>query len=678
MKFKEFKLVFQEHVAGMLQDTRQLYTTGIDKDALWELYLDSFPSRANEIFRKRRIHDCSCCRQFIRSFGNAVIIRDNEPVSIWDLETSDDVFQPVVNALAAFVKSAPVKDCFVTKQGAFGTDFNHMQLDDGSVHTWHHFRIELPRAFVTRSSKSEADLTGELRDSRNVFKRSLDEISRYAVDTVLDLIAEKILYKGDEWQAVLAQFLALHEEYHALPDGEKDNYCWSKSVQVGVAVARIRNHSIGTLLQDLTGDMDISKAVRRYEAIVAPQTYKRPKAIFTRAMVEQAERTITDLGLLDSLGRRHARLDDITKNNVIWSDRDAARHMNGAGGVFEVLKSEVAINPRRFERVEGVSTIYFIEHVLPGATSLEVLLENRHAASLVSLIAPQVTGSPSLFKWNNGFSWAYSGNMADGIKERVRAAGGKVDGVLRFSLQWNEDSDNPDDYDAHCKVPNGEHIFFENKGRRHRSSGMLDVDIINPGQRVAVENIAFGKLDAMPDGEYRFFVRNYTHRGGHSGFRAEIEYDGQIYAYEYNKKLAHKEDVPVARVEFSKRNGIKFLQSLPSTTSTREIWSLQTNQFHPVSVCTYSPNFWDGQRGIGHKHVFFMLAGCVNDEQPNGFFNEYLPQRLLEHKRVLAALGNRMKAAQSDDQLSGVGFSSTKRNSLICKVDDKRVVKIIF
>lgn len=679
MEFEQFKAVFQQHIADMLEGQECLFTTAVNKNILWATYLDSFPEGTNEIFRERRVYDCSCCRQFIKTFGNVVALVGNEPVSIWDFETGSTTFQPVVDALAGVVKSAPVEDAFVTKQAAFGTDFNHEQLEDGTVHTWHHFRAELPKRFVTKSSKSEAALRGEIRDARNVFQRSLEEISRDAVGTVRDLIAENTLYKGEEWQGALTRFSELQAEYHSLPDSQKDNFCWAKSAQVGGAISKIRNHSIGVLLRGITEGMDVVKAVKRYEAIVAPQNYKRPKAIFTRRMVEQAQETITELGLLDSLGRRHARIGDITINNVLFADRDAARHMDGVGGVFEMLKREAAINPKRFARVQGVGVEQFIGDVLPNTTSLEILLENRHQPNLVSLIAPEVADSPTLFKWNNNFSWAYAGNVTDSMKQRVKAAGGDVTGVLRFSLQWNTEGDNRNDFDAHCVEPDGNHIYFPNQKRRHSSSGVLDVDIQYPERhQVAVENITWSNKRQMQEGVYNLYVKNYAHRGGRSGFSAEIEYDGQIHEYEYDRELAQNEEVLVAKIRFSREDGIEFLKALPSATSSKTVWGLQTNQFQSVSLLALSPNYWDEQQGIGHRHYLFMLAGCENDTHPNGFFNEYLREDFMEQKRVFAALGNKIRVARSDDQLSGLGFSSTKRDSLLCRIDGQKVVKIVF
>jgi phenylalanyl-tRNA synthetase beta subunit len=75
-----------------------------------------------------------------------------------------------------------------------------------------------------------------------------------------------------------------------------------------------------------------------------------------------------------------------------------------------------------------------------------------------------------------------------------------------------------------------------------------------------------------------------------------------------------------------------------------------------------------------------MLKGCENDTNPNGFFNEYLKEDLMKHKKVFEALGSKMSVESSQNQLSGLGFSSTKRNELIVKITSNfsRVLKIKF
>ena len=679
MKFKQFRNMFQAHVASILEDQNNLFMIDLDKDILWDTYLASFPSGANEIFRKRGAFDCSCCRSFIRQFANVVTIKDNKLVSIWDFQTNDTTYQPVIDTLSSLVKSAAIKDVLVTKERAFGTDYNHEQFEDNSIQTWSHFRIELPKRFVTKSDKSEASLMGSFRDVRNVFERSLEELSQDSIETILDLITERSLYKGEEWQGALLKFLDLHKTYHTLPDDEKSNFCWITSVSIGGAIGKIRNHSIGVLLQDISKGIGIEKAVRKYETvIVPPENYKRPKLDYSAKQTEQAEAMVIELGLENSLGRRHAKLDDIRVTNVIWANRDAAKVMDGLGGVFESLRQDIPEDPKKFERVVGIGIEDFIANILPNAKNIGILLENKHEDSLVSLIAPILNNNHTLFKWNNSFSWAYKGNVTDSLKQRVKAAGGSVTGALRFSLQWNSAYDNLNDFDAHCIEPNGNIIYFPNAGRSHSSSGILDVDIVNPKSReVAVENITWSNHNKIQNGIHHCLVHNYTHRGGRSGFEAEIEFAGQIYEYNYTKELAQGEKVTVAKFIFNRDNGIEFIESLPSVSSSRDLWGLKTNQFHPVSSCMFSPNYWDNQQGVGHKHYLFMLAGCINQDRPNGFFNEYLREEFMEYKKVFAALGNKMKVAHSDTQLSGIGFSSTKRNSVICKVDNK-IIKIIF
>lgn len=683
MEFIEFKKLFQQNFADMVKDADTLFEVEIDKDEFWNLYLDSFPAGTNEIYRERREHDCSCCRHFIKAIGNAVIIKNNKIRTMWEFATGDTTWQPVINALDAYLKTKAVTNMYVSKFNSVGTNRNHETLDDGKVTTWDHFYLELPQKFVDRSSRSIGDIQGSFRDTRNVFKRSLDEISEEAVLTVLELISSNTLYKGAEWKGALDKFLEYKRIYANLSESEKSNFTWENAKQAGIAVGRIRNHSIGTLLIDISEGVDLDTAVKKYEVIVAPANYKRPKAIFTKKMLEEAQKTITELGYMESLPRRFATLDDINVNNILFSNRDAAKRISGAMDVFGEMMAEVSTNPKKFSKVEEISIEKFISDVLPTAKSIEAYLENRHAPNMVSLIAPKNADAQPMFKWNNGFSWAYSGNITDSdMKERVKSAGGKVDGDLRFSIQWNEDGTDNCDVDAHCIEASGYHIYYASTARKPGLSptkGQLDVDITCPGSRIAVENITWANRKTMRPGTYKFYVHQFS-GSAKKGFRAEIEFDGTVYAFDYNKTMHRGQDVYVAEVTLDANGNFSIKEQLPSSASSKDVWNLKTNNFVPVTVMMYSPNYWDEQQGIGHKHYMFMLKDCVNTENPNGFYNEFLKNELTQHKRVFEALGGKMAVESVEDQLSGLGFSSTKRNDLVVKVkgQTERIMRIKF
>lgn len=656
-----------------------LYETDVDKDELWEVYLSSFPEGTNKMYRKRREYDCGHCRNFIKTIGGAVAIVDGKIHTIWEIDTDDVVFQPVVDALRTYVESKPIKDIWRHFTNTVGVKSTNEYTEDKQIIKWTHMYTPIPERLLERKSDIPT-AKAKVRDRKNVFKRSLDEITEEAVDTVLELIASNTLYRGQEWERVLKDFRKYQREYNGLSDEEKDTYTWTKAMTIGDVIGRIRNHSIGTLLVNISEGMDLDNAVKAYENVVAPANYKRPKAIFTKKMLEDAKKTVTDLGYMDSLQRRFARLDDITVNNILFCNRDAAPRIQGGLDIFDEMSKEVAVNSKKFSKVEEISAEKFVSDVLPTAKELEVLFENRHKKNMVSLIAPVNKDAKNMMKWSNPFSWAYSGNMTDSeMKERVKNAGGAVDGVLRFSIQWNAGTDwNRDDFDAHCKTP-CQHISFSHMVD-HVTRGRLDVDVINPEKgKPAVENITWADKSEMVDGDYEFFVHNYCHSNGISGFTAEIEFDGQIYEFEYDKPLRQGQNVPVATVTL--KDGVFTIKKkLPSTTSSREIWGVNTNQFVPVTVMCYSPNYWDEQTGIGHKHYLFMLNGCVNEDTPNGFFNEFLKQELVQHKRVFEALGSKMHVADDPNQLSGIGFSSTKRDDVIVKVKGatERVLKIKF
>lgn len=688
--FKDFVKAIQKNLQQMSKDSSRLFTVNVDTEELYNLYLDSFPAGTNEIYRERREYDCSCCRHFIRDVGNVVSIKNGELHTIWGINpVSDDKYNVVAAALDAYVKQKAVLGVFLKKEKRIGTPENREMLPTGKINKYEHFFVDLPEICIFKECYGhtlEGDLS-QFRDVRNVFKRSLDEISKEAVDTVLELIAQNSLYKGAEWKKQLTEFKNYQKEYGKLTDEQKELWIWEKSIAAGAVIGKIRNHSIGTLLVNISEGMDLDLAVRKYEQIVAPVNYKRPKAIFTKKMLEDAKKTITELGYMDSLQRRFATLDDITVNNILFSNKDAAKRITGAMDLFDEMEQDVAIDPKRFSKVEEISAEDFIKNVLPVAKELEVYLENKHIQNMVSLIAPEVADAKTMFKWNNGMSWAYTGNITDSdIKENVKAAGGSVTGIVRFSIQWNDGNgkDNSD-LDAHCLEPQGgDHIYFSHKISRY-TGGELDIDITDPIYQcksnggVAVENITYPSKERMKPGTYKFYVNQYSFRNS-QGFKAEVEVNGEIHSYEYNTPV--RGNVDVAEVIFDQSGNFKVVDKLPGNCATisKDVWGIKTLQFTPVSVVCYSPNYWDEQKGIGHQHLFFMLKDCINPEEPNGYYNEFLKPELEQHRRVFETLGAKAHVKDVDDQLSGVGFSLTKRNDLIIKVKGatERVVKVKF
>ena len=678
MNFVKFRDAIITHFDEMQKKYDNLFVVDLDKDMFYEAYLAAYPDGTNPMYRERTEHDCSTCRHFIKSIGNVVGIKDGKIETIWDITVPDETYQTVADAMADYVKRKSIQDFFFSRESSAGCLENYEQAEDGSVKTWQHFYLKVPQKYVTFGVDEKK---AQMRDIRNVFYRSLSEFTINSIDTVLELIAQNSLYRGNEWESNLKKLRGYKVAFDKLDENEKNLFAWEKAAEAGIAVGKIRNHSIGTLLIDINEGMDLDQAVTRYEKVVAPTNYKRPKAIFTQKMVEEAQNKITELGYSDSLARRFATLDDITVNNILFSNRDVAKEKNL--DVFGELKSEATPNPNKFNKVEEITPEKFVQNILPTARELEVYFDSKNEKNLCSLIAPKNKGAKTMFKWNNGFSWAYKGNITDSlIKENVKNAGGNVTGDLRFSIQWNDNGDNNNDFDAHCTecFPGGRNneIYYCSK-RSSYTNGQLDVDIIYPDGKVAVENIYWTSRNRMRDGKYIFYVHNFNYRGGRSGFSAEIEFDGTIYKFNYDKELRQNEDVKVAEVTL-KDGQFSIKELLPSTTASKDIWGLKTNNFVPVSVVMYSPNYWDEQDGIGNKHYMFMLKGCVNDETPNGFFNEYLKPELETHKRVFEALGSKMKCEDSTEQLSGLGFSATKRDELVVKVigSTERLLKIKF
>jgi hypothetical protein len=664
MKFNAFAR--QIHARLVALSSGELFT--IDGD-VWAEYLKSYPEGSNPVYKTRTEHDCSCCKQFVRNFGNVVAIVDGKIQTIWDAPDLESPYKEVASHMDFWVKDRDINSLFRKNEWKYGTESTNQLLEDGTVKKWNHFHGVLAQRHF---ASSVGEVCGKFDTDRGVFKRGLEELEPGAFTDIIDLIGENGLYRGAEHLSALQAFQKFQNEYNDLgSDEQRDLYIWSHTGVIG-GLTHFKNSVIGTLVADVSDGTDIEDAVRKFEAKVAPTNYKRPTALITPRMVEDAMKTINELNLLPALDRRFAKASDMRVVNTHWVDNDIIKGMKSS---VEKLLIDAAVAPKAptLERT-AISIEDFMRDVVPTATSMELFVKGTMVNSFMSLTAPVHEDSAELFKWSNSFGWSYDGNITDSIKERVKAAGGNVTNAkMRVSLSWS----NFDDLDLHVYEPNGTHIYFGNK------CGKLDVDM-NAGRgttRAPVENVSW---TSMTDGLYTIAVNQYMMRETTAvGFTVEIENNGALYQYSYPKALNGSGNSVVVAILTVKDGAIVKIEPAKDIVGggmSSEKWGVTTERLAKVNMLMNSPNHWDDNT-VGNKHWFFILEGCRNPESTRGIYNEFLSNSLDKHRKVFEVLGNKTKCPVAIEQLSGLGFSAAKDEKALIAVTvgkARRSYQVVF
>jgi hypothetical protein len=687
--------------------TGKLFRVALTGQQVWDLYLASFED--DPMFRdpESSTHNCNLCNNFIRRYGNVVAITEDYKIAtIFDVEMSDE-FTPVVKALSKALSEAPVAEVFFetfnelnslpyescsksnsvfqlgmaknvkryTKEEA--EKFGVVKAND--VITFEHMHLFIPASFVDMSGKSVESIMADFRQAKDVFQRAMETISLDTLLLVKDLIIQGSLLDGQTHLYKIDQIIPLKKEYDDLSASVRDSWCWIKSYNL--PFAKFRNELIGVLCSELSEGKEINTACQAWNKRVDPVNYMKTTAPITKKQIDEAKKFVEDNGYVESFDRRFASLQDIKVSEILHSNvgKDAIKSVS----IFDGVKSTSSRHKRNeFDGVEEVTIEKFMKDILPSCTNIEVFLRNVHEGNMVSLTTANDPESKPIFKWDNNYSWTFNGNLAgkSQIKEAVKSQGGRVDGVLRFSIMWAEDNLDNSDLDAHCVEPDRHEIYYGDR-TSYNTGGNLDIDITQPQEhkkrsgKEVVENITYPNLKKMKNGTYRFFVRQLSGRNS-QGFKAEIEFNGEIFYYDYPRPV--QGDIYVAVVTL-KDGEFTINHELPETAGNKEIYGLETNQFHKVNLVCLSPNHW-GENNTGNKHYMFMLDDCKAPHPIRSFHNENLNADLAAHRKVMEVLGTTNMITPSDKQLSGLGFNATVRDEVILKLSGthKRTIKVKF
>lgn len=621
-----------------------------------EVYLDNIPKEYNPIFRERRYFDGNYDKRFLRAVGKmAMITEDYKVVSLWDFE-SKTVLEPARKAMLEAVKECNIKDLFLHFEKWVGNEPNVDSKDNRII--WEHYLYRLPNSLVEKNDYIPT-VKGKYRAEYETLSRSLKEVNIEDLTTVIDLIEYNDIYRGREFLKVLIEWRSDKEEYDKINTDEYVWYITIKGMKKERTLFKYRNSVIGSLITDLYEGKDLESAVKSYESKVAPSNYKRPKALVTTRMVDDAKAKLEELGFLDSIYRAPAKLTDIPTDKVLFTSQEV-RSLS----VFDDLKKDATNNITKkvnLKEAKEVGMKEFFE-MLPNVRKIDLYPNIDVNSSKLVMTKPYYEDSPSPFKWDNGFSWTYTDtDSADSITQRVKNAGGNVDGEVRFSLSW----DNTDDLDIILEnAYTGDMIFFD---RKRNLGGELDIDanfmtiMENP-----VENIYWNSINDMADGKYYVRVNNYTRRtNSDQGFKLQMAVLGEVVTYSCStNEVNHHEQMLTVYKNGRSIDIIDVNEKLPKE-------DISGKQFIEVKNILKSPNAWS-DKVIGNEHVIFLADGIEVNFHVRGFFNEQLNATLNEHRKVTEVLGSKLKLSpdkfEGDDIAKGYGFSTTSNKNFYLRL----------
>lgn len=180
--------------------TGKLFRSSLSGESVWKLYLSSFKKEDNPIFRDHTssVHNCNCCHNFVRRYGNIVAIDENNNImTIFDVTASKE-YQNSCDAISKALKEKQIANVFFESfctlcyllnysyvKGTdtvfqLGYDKNFKQYTPEEVNAYpetvksdviyefNHMHLFVPKQFVSMSYESiEAVIADRERKKRN-------------------------------------------------------------------------------------------------------------------------------------------------------------------------------------------------------------------------------------------------------------------------------------------------------------------------------------------------------------------------------------------------------------------------------------------------------------------------------------------------------------------------------
>jgi hypothetical protein len=569
--------------------------------------------------------------------------------------------------------------------------------EGNSTRTFYSFYATLPDSVIT-SSPSAATLIGDLNTIKELFEKGLAYPLELFIKVKSWIDSDRMWNVQASQKEGLNLFIKLKEEASKVSEKGYPNWLWEK-VSTHTHGLRLINTGIGVPVTRIGTVNDEGKPwnddniINAWNIEMAPDRYKKAQAEAVSVREKEAAvKYLTDQGYvtneLNSFDRKFASYNDVRTSDVFH--RNHSKVPKKVASVFDTVsvKPTGKVELDSFKNATPISVESFMGEVLEGADGVDILFTPNMVKNLVTITSLTNPRCKDIIKGDSQMGLTYKGNLSgvSSLTKAVQDQGGKVDGVLRFSLEWSHEGlDGNDkrrfddsDLDLHVVEPNGSKVYYSNKSSR--TGGFLDLDKVSPSghknnQRSlkqeprVVENICYPDAKAMVKGDYEVWVVPFSVNNS-QGFEMEILMDGQMFHYKWDTPFNHSvssdtlKGLKVATVHydnfFSITHHIPYSQGAVSFNQSTQ-WGIDTHQFHPCTLIANGPNHW-GDSEVGRKDWLFMVGGCKPDEPIRTFHVDQLVNDLSDKamRRFLEVWGKEQVILPSDEALGGFGFSNNR------------------
>ena len=418
-----------------------LFTTDINPDALWAMYLSGLSADIRQTF------NCNCCRQFIQRFGGLVTIDANgrKTSALWRPEDAPDYYKASIAAMKDYVenKRVPVDGVFLTDIGHLGQERTGM---------WRHLSLTVPKQFVVpnRRLKTAYQAMAEKKGGFKVLKRSLQKFNISVVAKALELLESNALYRAEKVIGPVKWFKELLDKHHQTrPVGYFDNIMWLAVATAPAGFTHIRSGVAGTLLEDIAAGKSMDTVKKAFAAKIDPLQYQRPQVAPGAQNVARAEKIVEELGLTPALKRRFATLNDITAMGAMLYLPVSKSVANKAAYKETTTFSHVTTKDTlpRIARVaptngSNITWARFKRDILPNAAEIQLYLDTGHQ-SFSAITTASNPEAPPIIQWDmedkrNPFAWyLYSGGSLPSQWNLKATTWVNVNGICEQPSMWN-------------------------------------------------------------------------------------------------------------------------------------------------------------------------------------------------------------------------------------------------